>query len=193
MFRNRKQAGFLLGKKLRRHELFAKGEDQPVMVYALSLSALPIAAEIATALDCALEPIFLDESVASSTVVGACGTIESESVSTTFVSERIRTAKGAWALLVDDGIDANDLTRVTIASNLVRQHGAVKVLVVAPVVASIAYRQLEKLVDDVVAILMPERKKGISEYFMNFEPVYDFEIPSILSDCNGDHMYSVWH
>ncbi len=167
MFRNRKQAGFLLSKKLRTREVFSSVEDLPIAVFALSVSSLPIAAEIASSLNCSLKLL----------MPGAG------------ISNDLRIT---CAILVDDGIDIDNVNFAILAAKDLRRLNPDKIIVAAPVMATDAYTQIRAYADDCVAILMPERKKGISEYFMSFEEISDFQIPTILNDCNGDQICSAW-
>ncbi len=165
MFKNRRQAGYLLSKKVRALDFRAKSDRLQAVVYGLSESAMPIAAEIALALNCPLKPLFSGD---LPRLGDSCGDPKTVSI------------------IVDDGINSAKALGLV---DFLKQYSA-RIVVAAPVITLDAFRKLETCLDSCVSLVTPERTNGICDYYMNFELVTDKDVSSILNECNGSFLRS---
>lgn len=97
---------------------------------------------------------------------------------------KIRTpisAKGKTAILVDDGI-ATGLT-MKAAIKWVKSQKPEKIVIAVPVIPKETAKELEKEVDEVVALDIPEQFLGaIGAYYIDFSQITDDEVEKLLSE-----------
>lgn len=87
---------------------------------------------------------------------------------------------GRTVVLVDDGI-ATGVTAVA-ALRSVRTAGTTRLVLAAPVVAAAAFEMLADEVDDVVALLRPERFGAVSRFYADFGQTSDATVVRLLAD-----------
>lgn len=85
---------------------------------------------------------------------------------------------GRVAILVDDGVATGMTMRAAIQD--VRVQGPAEVVVAAPVIAPDTYRQLCDLVDDVVALEVPEGFLAVGGFYEHFEATTDAQVRELL-------------
>ncbi|MFT4165834.1 MAG: phosphoribosyltransferase family protein [Microlunatus sp.] len=85
---------------------------------------------------------------------------------------------GRAVILVDDGLATGATMRVAVTA--VRRAGASYVVAAAPVGASAACQELERLADDVVCPLRPEPFRAVGEHYVDFTQTTDSEVLEVL-------------
>ena len=81
-------------------------------------------------------------------------------------------------ILVDDGI-ATGLT-MHAAVTVLQQHQPQKIVIATPVAASLAIKQLEKQVDEIICLLKPQNFKAVGFWYEDFRQVSDREVCDLL-------------
>lgn len=90
-----------------------------------------------------------------------------------------QTLKGKTVILVDDGIATGMTMKAAIKA--VEAQEAETVIVAVPVIPKDTYQELERLVDDVVVIEVPDIFQGaVGAYYMSFPQVDDEEVLDML-------------
>jgi putative phosphoribosyl transferase len=203
-FRNRQQAGQLLAKKLEKY----RGQD--VVVYALPRGGVEVAAEVADHLQAPLDliiprkighPLNPEYAICAVTEAGhlVCNAEEASSVDPERLSSAVRReaaeakrqrlrylqnrppvdAKGRIAIIVDDGV-ATGLTTLAAGQEVIERNPD-RIILAVPVIPTDATRLLERYVDDIVALEVPEVFLGaIGAYYDDFEQVEDEEVIALL-------------
>lgn len=87
-------------------------------------------------------------------------------------------ARGRTAILVDDGIATGTSMRAAILA--VRKRHPSAIVLAVPVAARESLRMLGPLVDDAVAIAVPQRFHSVGEYFLDFHQLSDQEVIDLL-------------
>lgn len=82
--------------------------------------------------------------------------------------------KNRTVILVDDGL-ATGMTAAAAISSL-RQSGAARVIVAAPVGSTQAIRMLARLADDVVCPAQPADFRAVGHHYLNFDETTDAEV-----------------
>jgi len=82
--------------------------------------------------------------------------------------------EGKTVIIVDDGIATGNTILGTV--NLLRKSRPAKIVVAAPVASSNAVEKLEKLVDEVVVVLIPYSFLGVGAFYENFSQVEEEEV-----------------
>ena len=85
---------------------------------------------------------------------------------------------GAVVIVVDDGLATGATMRAAVTA--VRGAGAAYVVAAAPVGASAACQDLERLADDVVCPLRPEPFRAVGEHYRDFTQTTDAEVLKFL-------------
>lgn len=85
---------------------------------------------------------------------------------------------GRVVIVVDDGLATGATMRVAVAA--LRRAGAAYVMAAAPVGATAACQDLERLADDVVCPLRPEPFRAVGEHYRDFTQTTDSEVLEIL-------------
>ncbi len=204
-FSDRKEAGQALGA------LLSSYKDHECVVYALPRGGVPVAAEIAKKLDAPLDLLFAHKisqpespeyalaavSEGGCLVKGRWGDVsplwlqqEKERQRAEMGKKRLRYLKnrlpvscaGKIAILVDDGV----ATGLTLEAGVLelRQHSPKKVVVAVPVSPMEVKERLGSLVDDFVAVLLPEEGAflgAVGAYYRQFPQVEDVEVLACLA------------
>ena len=182
MFRDRKEAGHLLARKLAK---YANCED--VLVLALPRGGVPVGFEVATALNVPLDILVVRKlgvpgheelamraiatggvRVPNEEVITHCAILDHdiETVSAKEHSELRRRERayrgdatppqisGHTIILVDDGIATGSTMRAAVAA--LRQQGPSKVVIAVPTAPLSSCNELRKFADEVFVVMTPE-------------------------------------
>ena len=206
MFRDRKEAGHLLARKLAK---YANRED--VLVLALPRGGVPVGFEVATALNVPLDILVVRKlgvpgheelamgaiatggvRVLNEEVISQCGISDHdfEAISTREQSElrrRERAYRGDAAppqisghriILVDDGIATGSTMRAAIAA--LRQQSPSKVVIAVPTAPLSSCDELRKFADEVVAVMTPEPFYAVGFSYAIFDQTSDEEVRQLF-------------
>lgn len=220
IFDDRRHAGRLLGRELRRF----RAEDP--LVLGLPRGGVPVADEVARALDAPLDVIvvrklgvpFQPELGMGAIGEGGVRVLNPDIVRAAHVSEeelqaverrerrvvedraeRYRKGRGPLSLaqrsviIVDDGIATGGTVRAAIG--VARALGAARVIVAAPVAAADTVRALQQLADEVVVLEIPEWFGAVGAWYRNFGQTSDEEVVAILdaAAARGHHTSGATH
>ncbi len=86
--------------------------------------------------------------------------------------------KGRTVILVDDGIAMGSTMRTAIM--LCQKAGARKIVVAVPVTGEKTAREIEKLVDEIVVLVMPRPFYAVAQAYKNWYDVSDQEVIAIM-------------
>ena len=145
MFRNRKEAGQLLAGRLSK-----EGFVQP-LVLARSASVVPIAFEVALALDAPLELL---------------------------LAEDARLA-GRSVIVVEDVLSLGGSLPAALAG--LRRKSPRRIVVAVPVAEQDAIQELDTLADRVVALLRPDRLRDAGMYYADFGAPSEEDVSALLA------------
>ena len=206
MFADRREAGRLLGQRLR--EELAVG-DEPPIVLGLPRGGVPVAAEVAEALGASLDVLIVRKLGAPADpelAIGAVGPggatvlqphgraldpdlvarIRGRELAELERRERSYRAgrppldlRGRSVVLVDDGIATGATALVAVQA--ARVLGAARVVVAAPVAAPDAATAIEETADRVVALSTPERFWAVGRWYRDFRQTSDEEVLAALA------------
>jgi putative phosphoribosyl transferase len=84
------------------------------------------------------------------------------------------TVAGRPIIVVDDGVATGASMHAAVM--FLHQHGATRVVVAAPVIARDAYRQLEAVTSEVVALAVPENLGSVGQWFAAFDAASDEDV-----------------
>lgn len=88
------------------------------------------------------------------------------------------SVKGRTAIVVDDGVATGATMRAAV--DVVRAHGAARVVIAVPVAAADAVKQLREAVDDLVVLLAPVDLGGVGLWYSDFTQTTDAEVVALL-------------
>jgi putative phosphoribosyl transferase len=207
IFPNRIEAGRQLASRLGK---YADRED--VIVLGVPRGGVPIAFEVATALNLALDVFVLRKlgvpgqeelafgaisrggvRVLDREIVVAAGlsdlTIEfvtkAESAELARREQLYRggrpplDVRGKTVILVDDGIATGSSLRAGVRA--LRQMQPAAIVIAAPVAPRSTVDQLTHEVDDVICVAIPERFRGVGQFYDDFSQVSDEEVNELLA------------
>lgn len=86
--------------------------------------------------------------------------------------------RGRQVLLVDDGLATGSTMRAAVQA--VRQQGAARIVLVAPVASNEALAMLTPMVDEAVCPLVPPYLSSIGEWYADFSQTGDEEVQELL-------------
>lgn len=92
--------------------------------------------------------------------------------------------RGRVVILVDDGIATGATMQAALAS--VRQQGAARIIVAAPVVDASAGLQVTEKADHVVYAMMPDHVSVIADWYQDFTPTTAAEAHGLLDRAAGE-------
>ncbi|MFC9243087.1 phosphoribosyltransferase family protein [Streptomyces sp. NPDC057136] len=206
LFTDRAAAGQQLAEALRHLE-----KERPV-VLGLPRGGVPVAFEVAQALDAPLDVIVVRKlgvpyhpelgfgaigedgvEVISEEIVRRAGVTEQDvaSVEQAEQEELVRRARafradrprvpleGRTVILVDDGIATGATAEA--ACEVVRAHGAARVVLAVPVAPPSAVAHLRALADDVVCLSTPALFSAVGEWYRDFSQTPDEEVVALLA------------
>ncbi|MDX6236579.1 MAG: putative phosphoribosyl transferase [Kribbellaceae bacterium] len=219
MFTDRVDAGRQLAARLSRRfrgagqepgETLLLARDRPV-VLGLPRGGVPVAAEVARALDGELDVLVVrkigvpwqpelalgavgedgvqvvNEGIASACALSPGQLEELASRARAEVEARLRQLRagrpavplaGRTAIVVDDGVATGATMRAAV--DVVRAHGAARVVVAVPVAAADAVNALRDSVDELVVLLAPVDLGGVGLWYTDFTQTTDAEVASLL-------------
>ncbi|HEX7457394.1 MAG TPA: phosphoribosyltransferase family protein [Ginsengibacter sp.] len=201
MFRDRKEAGFLLALKLKKYK------DEPGIVLAVPRGGVPVAYEVAKELEFPIEVILtkkIGHPMNKEYAIGAASLsgyfiLPHENVSEQYIQQEVKSIRsrlkemykifmgdrepenleGKTVIIIDDGIATGNTLLGTV--NLLRKSNPGKIIIGVPVASESAVQKLSKEVDEVVAVLIPEEFYGVGAFYENFEQVSDKEVMFYLN------------
>lgn len=204
MFHDRTEAGLLLAEKLKRYQ------NDPCVVLAVPRGGMPVAYVVARKLGFPVEIIFtkkIGHPANKEYAIGAASLtdyfiIPHENISDEYIREelkRIRTRlkamykmfmgdkepeslDGKTVILVDDGIATGNTLLGTV--NVLRKSHPAKIIIGVPVASKDAVEKLSKVVDKVVAVIIPNQFYGVGAFYEDFDQVSDREVMYYLDRLN---------
>ena len=196
MFRDRKEAGFLLALKLKKYK------DEPGIVLAVPRGGVPVAYEVAKELGFPIEVILtkkIGHPMNKEYAIGAASLsgyfiLPHENVSEQYIQQEVKSIrsrlkemykifmgdkepenlKGKTVIVIDDGIATGNTLMGTV--NVLRKSNPGKIVIGVPVASKSAVQKLSKEVDEVVAVIIPEEFYGVGAFYEDFEQVSDEEV-----------------
>jgi putative phosphoribosyl transferase len=197
-FKDRTSAGQMLAAELKKLAL------KTPIVFALPRGGVPVAKEVATALQAPLDLLFVrkigvpwqPELAAASIVDGetpdlvlnedvmrmANVTREQIDAAALYMKDRAPAkAEGHEAILVDDGIATGASLKAAIAA--VRRRKPTRVIVATPVAPDEAVTALRALADDVVCLSTPPAFYAIGVHYDDFHQLTDKEVADHLKEA----------
>ena len=204
MFHDRTEAGLLLAEKLKKYQ------NDPCVVLAVPRGGMPVAYVVARKLGFPVEIIFtkkIGHPANKEYAIGAASLtdyfiIPHENISDEYIREelkRIRTRlkamykmfmgdkepeslDGKTVILVDDGIATGNTLLGTV--NVLRKSHPAKIIIGVPVASKDAVEKLSKVVDKVVAVIIPNQFYGVGAFYEDFDQVSDREVMYYLDRLN---------
>lgn len=206
-FSDRRQAGRLLGERLR-------GTRGDVVVMALPRGGVPVGFEVATALGCPLDVLIVRKlgvphhpelgmgaiaeggvrllnrhliaelgiSEAAIDAVAARESVELERRLAAYRGGRAaEPVQGRTVVLVDDGIATGFTARASIEA--LRHMGANRIVVAVPVAPPDTVEELRAVADEVVCLETPAWFMAIGQWYANFRQVGDDEVEALLREA----------
>jgi putative phosphoribosyl transferase len=180
IFRDRAEAGRLLAAKLRE---YANRSD--VVVLALPRGGVPVAFEVARALNAPLDVFVVRKLGVPGHEELAMGAIASCGVRV--LNQHVLRALGISAgvvdlvILVDDGLATGSSMRV--AAIALKQKPPVEIVAAVPVGALETCAEFESEVDKVVCATTPEPFRAVGEWYRDFSQTSDDEVRDLLSEA----------
>ena len=89
---------------------------------------------------------------------------------------------GKTVIIVDDGIATGSTMMAAVAG--LRQLKVARIVVAAPVIAPSTLMTLQRAVDEVVAVFVPNNFSGVGQWYQDFSQTSDEEVRGILSRRN---------
>ena len=205
MFRDRREAGRLLGERLAELKL-----DRPV-VLALPRGGVPVADEVARELKAPMDVLLvrklgvphnpefafgaIGEDGARVVNAGVVRQLRISADDITQVESRerrelLRRVKqyrddappmaitGRTVVIVDDGL-ATGATAL-VAVDIARRRGAGTVIVAVPVAPPETVDKLSSVADEVISLLIPGAFRAVGEWYVHFDQTTDEEVTSLL-------------
>lgn len=205
VFRDRKEAGRLLGERLRARL------HQRVVVLAVPRGGVPVAYEVALALRAPLDVVLAhkvgvpyqrelavgavgeggvrvrNQPVMQAAGLSECDVEAAEAPARAMLEEqaaRYRAVRprvpvaGRTVVVVDDGIATGATVRA--ACEVARANGAARVVAAVPVAPPSSARALEHVADEVVCLEQPEGLFAVGQYYRDFAQVGDGTVLAIL-------------
>jgi predicted phosphoribosyltransferase len=200
MFRDRTEAGRLLAAKL------IKYKDEPGVVLAVPRGGVPLAYIVATGLGFPLDIILtkkIGHPLQKEYAIGAASlsnyfVVPHKDVPDAYVQSELLAIRarlkemyrkfmgdhapediaGKTVIVIDDGMATGNTLLGTI--KLIRKGKPGKIVIGVPVASKEAVGKLAGLVDEVVAVLVPETFYGVGAFYENFHEVSDDEVSFYL-------------
>ena len=85
---------------------------------------------------------------------------------------------GKTVILIDDGIATGSTMRAAVRA--LRAQGPARLIVAVPTVAASTSSELQTEVDELVALMTPERFYGVGEWYADFSQTSDAEVTDLL-------------
>ncbi len=196
MFQDRIEAGLLLADKLKKYK------NDPGVVLAVPRGGVPVAYAVAKELGFPLELILtkkIGHPMNKEYAIGAASLTDyfilpHENVSDEYIEQELKRVRlrlkemyvrfmgdkepenleGKTVIVIDDGIATGNTLMGTV--NVLRKSNPGKIVIGVPVAARDAVNKLSKVVDEVVAVLIPDQFYGVGAFYEDFEQVSDEEV-----------------
>lgn len=196
MFSDRTEAGLLLAEKLR------KFKNDPGVVLAVPRGGVPIAYFVARELGFPIEVILtkkIGHPANKEYAIGAASLsdyfiIPHEYVTNEYIQNELvvirrklremyrkfmgdkepESLNGKTVIVVDDGIATGNTLLGTI--QVLKKSKPGKIIIAVPVASSTSVEKLSKVVDEVIAVLVPEKFYGVGAFYEDFRQVSDEEV-----------------
>jgi putative phosphoribosyl transferase len=91
------------------------------------------------------------------------------------------SAQGKTAILVDDGIATGASIRAAITA--VRRRNPLRIVVAVPVASREAIEDLQKVVEEVICLMIPPRFGAVGYHYDDFDQVRDDEVIALLASA----------
>lgn len=98
-------------------------------------------------------------------------------------SYSVPEVRGKTVILIDDGIATGSTVRAAVCA-LKAQHPA-RLIIAVPVAAGSAYRELRPEVDELVALMTPEKFYGVGEWYQDFNQTSDRQVTDLLREAQS--------
>ena len=95
-------------------------------------------------------------------------------------NENFPHVKNKTVILIDDGIATGFTIQAAIKS--IRKHDAKKIILAIPVAPQDAISLLEKIVDEVICLFIPDEFYAVGSYYKSFEQTTDEEVFNIVRE-----------
>jgi putative phosphoribosyl transferase len=208
-FRDREQAGRVLGERLRRY-----AGRKNLLVLGLPRGGVPVAFEVARALDAPLDVFVVRKlgvpgheelamgalasggvRVLSDDLIARLG-IDDQAIARAVAAESAELerrehayrgergpveAAGKTVILVDDGLATGSTMRA--AANAVRAQGPERLVVAVPVAAVQTCEQLRDEVDELECVSTPDPFAAVGLWYDDFAPTGDEEVRRLLAQA----------
>ncbi|MFW2490527.1 phosphoribosyltransferase [Clostridium chromiireducens] len=92
--------------------------------------------------------------------------------------------KNKTVIIIDDGIATGSTIQVAIKS--IRKHDPKKIILAVPVAPKDTVSILEKIVDEIICLIIPEEFYAVGPYYKNFEQTTDEEVIEIVHELNRE-------
>jgi putative phosphoribosyl transferase len=90
--------------------------------------------------------------------------------------------EGKTVIIVDDGIATGSTMIAAVAA--LRQLGAGRIVVAAPVIARSTFYQIHNAADEVATVIAPEKFYGVGQWYEDFSQTTDEEVHELLGQTN---------
>lgn len=196
MFRDRLEAGLLLAAKLKKYK------NDPGIVLAVPRGGMPVAYAVARELGFPVEVILtkkIGHPMNKEYAIGAASltdhfVVPHEGVTEEYIEQELQRIRGRLkdmhtrfmgdkepeklegktVIVIDDGIATGNTLLGTV--NVLRKSNPGKIVIGVPVASESAVQKLEKEVDEVVSVLIPEDFYRVGAFYEDFEQVSDEEV-----------------
>lgn len=95
---------------------------------------------------------------------------------------------GKTVIVVDEGIATAESMHAAVL--YLHQQNAARVIVATPVISPAAYRDLQSVADEVVAVLVPEKILSVGQCYDDFSPTTDEEVRRLLGFAEPERVPS---
>ena len=196
MFRDRIEAGLLLAEKLRKYQ------NDPGVILAVPRGGVPVAYAVARELGFPLEVILskkIGHPMNPEYAIGAASltdyiVVPHDDISQEYIDSEVvkirrklkemyvkfmgnkepEDLRGKTVIVIDDGVATGNTLLGTV--DMLRKSHPAKIIIAVPVAPASAVSKLNKEVDDVVVVWVPESFYGVGSFYENFEQVTDEEV-----------------
>lgn len=97
-------------------------------------------------------------------------------------NENFPDVKDKTVIIIDDGIATGFTIQAAIHS--IKKHNAKKIILAVPLAPQDAISQLEKIVDEVICLIIPDEFYAVGLHYKSFEQTTDEEVFSIVRELN---------